>query len=330
VAKEKGDQDRMSISEKLRMDGKDYSAPGYYFVTLCTEERRRLFGRLAGEQIALSEFGHAVAQCWADIPAHFPNVEAGVFQVMPDHFHGIVRIREWPKDILAVPLKGVVAAQPKEKTKDILARGTKHGSLGSIIKGFKIGVTKMAKSFSSLNVPIFQENYYDVICFDEQELAIKEAYIKANPQRLALKSVPRGIIKQSNYIGNVELLKASPKRALRVSRKATAEEVDRAKISFGCSCKGVTVSTFFSPGERAVLDALLSHQNSRIIWIMPMGMPAQIPVKWGKALLEQRALWLSAYPDEMADATRESCIQCNEWAQRLERPKDILTIPTPS
>jgi REP element-mobilizing transposase RayT len=72
------------------MEGKDYSAPGYYFVTLCTDERRRLFGRLVGEQIVLSEFGQAVAKCWAEIPAHFPNVEAGVFQVMPDHFHGIV------------------------------------------------------------------------------------------------------------------------------------------------------------------------------------------------------------------------------------------------
>ena len=314
----------MSISGKLRMEGKDYSAPGYYFVTLCTDERRRLFGRLVGEQIVLSDLGQAVAQCWAEIPAHFPNVEAGVFQVMPDHFHGIVRIREWPKDILAVPLKDAAAEQPKEKPKDVLARGTKHGSLGSIIKGFKIGVTKLAKRCSSLNGPIFQENYYDVICFDEQELAIKEAYIKANPQRLALKSIPRGTIKQSKYIGNAELLKVSPKRALRVSRKATEEEIDRAKISFGCSCKGVTVSTFFSPGERAVLDSLLSNEKAQIIWIMPMGLPAQIPVKWGKALLEHRALWLSAYPDEMAEATRESCVQCTEWARRMECPKDVL------
>jgi len=49
------------------MEGKDYSAPGYYFVTLCTDERRRLFGRLVGEQIVLSALGQAVAQCWAEI-----------------------------------------------------------------------------------------------------------------------------------------------------------------------------------------------------------------------------------------------------------------------
>ncbi|MEI7947431.1 MAG: hypothetical protein WCJ02_12075, partial [bacterium] len=168
------------------------------------------------------------------------------------------------------------------------------------------------------HVCIWQPNYYDVICFEEQELAIKEAYIKANPQRLALKRIPRGTIKTSKYLGNQELLKTSPKRALRISRKATEEEVEEAKRFFRETWEGVTVSTFFSPGERSVLDELLTHKKSCIIWVMPMGMPEQIPVKWGRALLEQRALWLSAYPDELVEATRATCMACNEWAKRLE------------
>ena len=50
---------------------------------------------------------------------------------------------------------------------------------------------------------------------------------------------------------------------------------------------------------------------------MPMGMPGQVPVKWGPALLRSRALWLSPYPEDMTAATRESCLACNEWAQSL-------------
>lgn len=49
----------MSISAKLRMAGKDYDAPGYYFVTLCADERRRIFGRLVGETITLSDVNQA-------------------------------------------------------------------------------------------------------------------------------------------------------------------------------------------------------------------------------------------------------------------------------
>lgn len=161
-----------------------------------------------------------------------------------------------------------------------------------------------------------------MICFEAEELAIKEAYIKANPQRLALKRIPRGTIKASTYVGNQALLNASPKRALRVSRKATEQEIAQTQRFFKEEWEGVVVSTFFSPGERAILDALLTHDKTRIIWIMPKGMPAHIPVKWGRALLDHRALWLSAYPDEQAEATRETCMQCNLWATALSQPRN--------
>ena len=301
----------MSISSKLRLAGKDYDAPGYYFVTLCADERRRIFGQLIGETVELTAAGKAVESCWREIPAHFPDVELGAFVVMPDHVHGIIRITRWqrPKDILAEQADG------RKKT------GTRPGSLGSIIKGFKIGVTKACRASScgaktSFGTPVFQENYYDVICFDAEELAIKEAYIRANPQRLALKNVPRGTVKRSAYLGNLSLLEAAPKLALRVSRKAAEAEIAelRTRLNrFG----GVVVSTFFSPGEQSLLSDLLADDASRLIWILPMGMPHPIPVKWGSALLHSHALWLSPYPDEMTSATRESCIACNEWAERL-------------
>lgn len=65
------------------------------------------------------------------------------------------------------------------------------------------------------------------------------------------------------------------------------------------------------------MDELLANDTSRLIWILPMGMPGQVPVKWGRALLRARALWLSAYPEDMTAATRETCLACNEWAMRL-------------
>lgn len=295
----------MSISAKLRMEGKDCDAPGYYFVTLCADERRRIFGRLVGEAIELSDVGQAAEACWRAIPEHFPDVELGAFVVMPDHVHGIVRVTRWQRP------KGVLADRGDGRKKT----GTRRGSLGSIIKGFKIGVTMTCRAKKSFG-PIFQENYYDVICFDAAELAIKEAYIRANPQRLALKKVPRGTIKRSAYLGNLALLESDPKLALRVSRKAT--EAELAKLSAELSCfGGVVASTFFSPGEQRLLDELLANGTSRLIWILPMGMPGQVPIKWGTALLRSRALWLSAYPEDMTAATRETCLACNAWAHRL-------------
>lgn len=296
----------MSISSKLRMEGKDYDAPGYYFVTLCADERRRLFGRLTGETVELTDAGKAAEACWREIPAHFPDVELGAFVVMPDHVHGIIRITRWQRP------KGVLAEQADSRKKT----GTRRGSLGSIIKGFKIGVTKACRAKTSFGHPVFQENYYDVICFDAAELAVKEAYIRANPLRLALKNVPRGTVKRSAYLGNLSLLKAVPKLALRVSRKATVAEITELHTRLA-RFDGVVVSTFFSPGEQSLLSDLLANETSRLIWILPMGLPHQIPVKWGPALLHSRALWLSPYPEVMTSATRASCLACNNWAERL-------------
>ena len=65
----------------------------------------------------------------------------------------------------------------------------------------------------------------------------------------------------------------------RVSRKAT--EAELAKLSTELSrFDGVVASTFFSPGEQRLLDELLASDTSRLIWILPMGMPGQVPVKW--------------------------------------------------
>jgi len=290
-----------SVSQKLRMARKDYSREGWYFVTFCVEKRRPLFGAInldsqGQAEMRCSALGQLVARCWSEIPYHYPRVQLGASQVMPDHFHGLV----W------------------------LDRGN-NKSLGEIMNIFKGAVTRLWRrevqedSRYSGREPaiIWQPNYYDVICFEAEELAIKEAYIKANPQRWALKRIPRGVIKTSKFLGNQELLKASPKRALRLSRKATEQEIEESKRLLGEPWDGIAVSTFFSPGERAVLDALLMQLKSRIIWIMPMAMHEHIPVKWGKVMLEGRGLWLSAYADEQQEATRASCMECNAWAERL-------------
>jgi hypothetical protein len=42
----------------------------------------------------VSDTGHIAENCWKAIPVHFPNSNVDVFQIMPNHIHGIVEIRE--------------------------------------------------------------------------------------------------------------------------------------------------------------------------------------------------------------------------------------------
>ena len=93
----------------------DYKGRGIYLITLCTEGRRPLLGELCGDSperayVRPSALGQAVLRCWQDIPA----VQRGIAaqrslrlgttctrdiqllscQLMPDHFHGIIFIRQ--------------------------------------------------------------------------------------------------------------------------------------------------------------------------------------------------------------------------------------------
>ena len=71
-----------------------------YMITMTTEGRRPLFGRIVGRcdapagskdapRIELSPLGQRVSDEWWGIPRYYPQVEIIALQMMPDHMHGI-------------------------------------------------------------------------------------------------------------------------------------------------------------------------------------------------------------------------------------------------
>ncbi|MDF7806020.1 hypothetical protein P4E94_01125 [Pontiellaceae bacterium B12219] len=289
---------KKSMSQKLRMDGRDYSQPGWYFVTMCADYHRMLFGRIDGVKMVPNALGSLVEQCWTEIPAHYAHIELGAWQLMPNHFHGIVRICSAGGAGLGEVLNMFKGSVTRLARKGGLVAGARHGEQGQSHGGKE---------------QVWAPNYWDVICFEPEVLEIREAYVRANPRRWALKGVSRGRIKQSRFVGNTELLKVRPRRALRVSRKSSEAEV-RALQREISDFPGVVCSTFFSPGERACRDTLRAG-SARLIWVMPMALPKTISRDWTDAFLEGRALWLSAF--EEPEATRASCEQANSWVERF-------------
>ena len=76
----------------VRLPDFDYARPGAYVVTVCTKDRRNLFGEVVNEGMRLNEFGVVVQDRWTDLPQHFADVELDEFVVMPNHVHGIVAL----------------------------------------------------------------------------------------------------------------------------------------------------------------------------------------------------------------------------------------------
>ena len=65
----------------------DYSAPGAYFVTCCTKDKRKCFWKTGTYSDGLSPAGELLRQCILEIPVHYPYVQVGAYAVMPNHVH---------------------------------------------------------------------------------------------------------------------------------------------------------------------------------------------------------------------------------------------------
>jgi len=54
-----------------RLQGWDYSSPGYYFVTICTRKFQSFFGEVIDGEMRLSLIGEMANCCWKEIPNTF-------------------------------------------------------------------------------------------------------------------------------------------------------------------------------------------------------------------------------------------------------------------
>lgn len=175
--------------ESARLKNWDYSSKGYYFITICTANREPFFGRKENGKMKLSEIGKIAVQCWQEIPRHFPNVQLDEFIVMPNHVHGIIIIGDGNKidTVEAQNFAPLRPPPPPPKQQQRRQQGNKFGpqskNLASIIRGYKIGVTKWTK----INNMVFawQPRFYDHIIRNKKSLDNIRQYIVSNPSKWA-------------------------------------------------------------------------------------------------------------------------------------------------
>lgn len=154
----------------IRLKGYDYSRCGAYFVTVCTHNRECIFGQIADGKTDLTDVGKMAQQCWHEIPQHYPSVILDEFVVMPNHVHGILMVEK--RDNAGANDHSPLQPQRRQN-------GTSK-TIGAIIRGYKIGVTKWCRSnTNTLNV--WQRNYYEHIIRSESDLNSIREYILNNP-----------------------------------------------------------------------------------------------------------------------------------------------------
>jgi len=166
----------------LRLQGYDYAQNGAYFVTLCTDKNQPLFAAFVGAHhhapgsspvLTLNDAGVEVRRCWLEIPDHFPSVELDAFIVMPNHVHGILLIEG----------EDCLPSRANRAHDDAPLRDGRARTVGAIVRGFKIGVTKWFRENRPQMQTVWQRNFYEHVIRNEQELHETRQYIANNPDR---------------------------------------------------------------------------------------------------------------------------------------------------
>jgi putative transposase len=293
----------------IRLPGHDYAAGGTYFVTINTAERRKRFGTLVNGRMAHNDAGRMAAACWRVIPEHFPQATLDEWIIMPDHVHGIVRIASGGRTDDDVSRQGdihPVDGVPRVRAKDFsplpCGTGTSR-TLGSIVRGFKIGVTK------SLGESPWQRNYYEIIVRDELALNAIRAYIRNNPANADVRRF--GPLRFA--VGNRELCKL-PRTAFLASRTGSGAAPSRVNdwpIRPAC-----VISGFLSPLERVVFDQCLAD-GIPMIQILARGLPASSSPQVQRAIASGRLLILSPFPPEQASFSAARAAWSNQYVLHL-------------
>lgn len=328
-----------------RMVGHDYTQPCMYLITMVIEGRRPLLGKLQGKsdaptgsseepRVIPSLVGKTVSEQWWGIPNYYPQIEMISIQLMPDHFHGILYVKQ------PLPVH-----------------------LSTVLTGFKTGCNKIAKAmgvvpFVATEPPVpfvatepqhtkqqphgdshpkhgqlFEPGFNDKVLMRREQLQRWIDYLHDNPRRLLMKRehpellrVQRDVIaagRSYSAIGNTSLLYAPERIQVQLSRSLTPEQIKEKIEDFLNKARqgAVLVSPKISDGEKAVLNAAFA-ENHRIIVLLENGFTDLDKPKGKKrieACSEGRLLQLApwAHHNERMVITRKQCLQLNQMCKEI-------------
>lgn len=157
----------MTLPERkqIRLPDFDYSAPGAYFVTLCTEKRVRVLSDinvgqgLAPAETRLTQYGKIAREQLFLLQERYNYVKIDKYVIMPDHIHVIFVLEGYE-----------TGASPRPTLPDIMCV-------------YKSLTTRMCKKAGFKGVRLFQHSFFDHVIRNRQDYDETWKYIESNPYR---------------------------------------------------------------------------------------------------------------------------------------------------
>ena len=334
-----------------RCVGHDYTGRQIYMITMVTEGRRPLFGHVSGRsdaseadldapRIILSELGRRVAEEWWNTSTHHPEIEVVDLQMMPDHFHGILFVKEKMEHPLGMALRGFKQSCNRHYRELILGQPpvpsvSSSPSVPSVALSTQQTERQPKRDRRGEDRShglLFARGYNDRLLLRSGQLDTWLNYLKDNPRRLLMKRehpdffrVQRNLSMAGitfSAIGNRFLLNRPVRLQVQCSRRLTKDEIQE-KVQYYLSAArqgAVLVSPAISPGEKAVMRAAFDEGLS-LVYLQENGFTSL--AKPGGARMEACAkgqlLILAPWEhhNERLAIRRDQCLVLNDIARRL-------------
>ena len=281
-----------TIHKSLRSSRIDYSQ-GRFFVTSQVAHNQSVFGAVAEERMHHSPFGEYMQGLLTRVPEQFPHVALESFVVMPNHVHAMLFIQPRPQNIRA--------------------------ELGRIVQWFKgnasreYGLWKTAGKIPDIGESLWMKSYYDRKLFDDSAARAVRRYIEDNPSEW---EGDRFGPMTAYARGNLELL------GVELAAFVASDLPFEGASSFRCLRAAQTgsgsgrpvITSGTSAAERFVLDRCL-RQGRPFVWVMPGGVPPEMPAPWEQAFAGGRGLAVSPVPPGTG-VNKTRAIACNAYILR--------------
>ena len=167
-------QDELPKRKHPRLDNYDYSLPGGYFITICTQNRKCVLSQIVGTGVPdcpcvkLTKYGQIADKYINQLNDFYDNISIENYVIMPNHIHMILFIKadEYGQSRTPVPTTEGV---------DIDFRARANSVYSKFISTFKRFCNK------EYGENIWQARSYDHIIRGKEDLMQITKYILENP-----------------------------------------------------------------------------------------------------------------------------------------------------
>ncbi len=138
----------LSKRKSPRIPKYDYTTPNYYFITICTDNKKCIFGKPG----KLNWFGQIAEDCLLKIHVINPDVYIDKYVIMPNHVHAII----------------------------VIDREGLHKNIPQIVGQYKMAVTKKIRNVEPEKV-VWQRSFHDHVIRNREGYKLIWQYIDNNP-----------------------------------------------------------------------------------------------------------------------------------------------------